>query len=393
MSTYDVVISGASIAGLYCGYHLAKAGLSVCIVDRRDAIGTPVRCGEATGNRKEIERFVPYDKSYIACEISGLAAHHNREERISVDVKDTGVILKRDRFEQYMASLAEAEGAVIRLEHTVVELIRGEEQRWSGVKLQSGELLTGRYVIAADGAESFLGRAAGLTQHLKPYDAFTSLQYRVKGERWNDGKMHFFLGREIVPNGYIWVFPRGDGELSIGAGLYGSHRKGELASAYLESFLNTYYPTAERSHLITGCAPLNVAPKELVSGNLLLVGDAARMVNPLSAGGIMNALEAGEILCDSLLLAEKKGRLSLLKRYSKKWRGMPRFTQKVFYVSKELLLESSDVDMDRGISVAYRLLSKVDRSKLFSIPLGSIPLLMRLYFVGLIKRIPFLLRG
>lgn len=54
MKQYDVIISGASVAGLYSGYKLAKAGLKVIIVDRRAEIGTPVRCGEATGNRREI---------------------------------------------------------------------------------------------------------------------------------------------------------------------------------------------------------------------------------------------------------------------------------------------------------------------------------------------------
>lgn len=392
MKQYDVLISGASISGLYSGYALAKSGLSVLIVDRRDAIGTPVRCGEATGNRKEIERFIPYDESYIARELTGLAVHLNGEEKVSAEIEDTGVILHRDLFEQFIADLAVESGVEIRLNTTVTNLISESNSIYKGLELNNSEVVSGKYIVAADGAESFLGREAGLTSHLKPRDAFTSLQYRIKSDKLNDGKMHFFFGSKTIPNGYLWVFPKVSGELSIGAGLFGSHRKGENIEHYLEQFLKEFYPDAERSKLITGCAPLNITPKQLVKNNLMIVGDAARMVNPLTAGGIMNALEAADIMVKAVIKSSQENSLKHLNTYSKSWSKTPRFTQKCFYVAKELLLESSDDDISKSCGMMHKFLGKADRSKLFSIPISTIFPVIKLYSAKFIRWVPYLLK-
>src|SRR5664279_3333386 len=77
---YDAVIVGASLAGLYSDMALAKNGWKVCILDRKSTIGIPVRCGEATGNRRELSRFIPIDESWIASDITGVALHLNDTE-------------------------------------------------------------------------------------------------------------------------------------------------------------------------------------------------------------------------------------------------------------------------------------------------------------------------
>ncbi len=72
---------------------------------------------------------------------------------------------------------------------------------------------------------------------------------------------------------------------------------------------------------------------------------------------------------------------------------MPRFTQKGFFVMKEMFLESSDEDVIKSCSVMYRFLSKADRSKVFSIPITAIFPVLRLYAKRFIKRIPYLIKG
>ncbi len=389
---YNVVIVGASISGLYSGYKLAKAGLSVFIVDRRSSIGTPVRCGEATGNRAELERFLPYDESYIAQKLTGLAVHLNGEEKVSSEIDETGVILRRDKFELFMADLAQKEGATLRLETSVIDVLKGEKGLYQGITLATGECITADYIIGADGAESFVGQKVGLTKFLQPKDAFTSVQYRIDSHHWNDGKMHFFVGQETIPNGYIWVFPKSETEVSVGAGLFGSHREGKRAKEFLLSFIDEFFPDDKRHHLISGCAPLSISPKKLVKGNVLIVGDAARMVNPLTAGGIMNALEAADLMGNSIIKAISSGSRKPLRAYERKWNFKPRMTQKMFYIMKEIFLESSDERVDKSLHVAYRFLSKADRSKAFSIPLGSLFEMVKLYSGSFLKRIPLLWR-
>ena len=64
---------GASLAGRYSGMALVRKGWKVCILDRKSTISIPVRFGEATGNRRELARFVPVNKSWIASNITGVA--------------------------------------------------------------------------------------------------------------------------------------------------------------------------------------------------------------------------------------------------------------------------------------------------------------------------------
>lgn len=389
---YDVIIVGASISGLYTGYKLAKSGLSVYIVDRRSEIGLPIRCGEATGNRAEIERFLPYDESFIAVELEGLAAHLNSEEKVDCTVEETGVILRRDKFEQYMAKLATDNGAVIQLNTSVISVTGKEHGPYSGVLLENGENISADYIIGADGAESFVGQQVGLTSCIRPKDAFTSLQYRIQSRKYNNKKMHFFVGNETIPNGYIWVFPRSETEVSVGAGLFGSSSKAPKASVYLDTFIEKHFPNAPKSHLITGCAPLSVSPKQLVKENVIIVGDAARMVNPLTAGGIMNALEAADLMCSSLLKTIKTGNRKHLRTYEKKWNFKPRITQKTFLIMKEIFVESSDADVEKALGAVYRLLLKSDRSKTFAIEPKSLFQMIHLFSWKFLKRTPMLLR-
>ena len=57
-SFYDVIVVGAGPAGSVLASEVCCAGFSAILLEKRPVIGEPVRCGEATGNREEIERFM-----------------------------------------------------------------------------------------------------------------------------------------------------------------------------------------------------------------------------------------------------------------------------------------------------------------------------------------------
>lgn len=383
---YDVVIVGASIAGLYTGMKLAKNGFRVCIVDRRKKIGIPVRCGELTGNRCELSRFVDVDESWIARDISGLALHHNGELLFTKTVSDVGLVLHRDRFEQSLARKAKECGATICLEKAVTGLL-WEAGECKGVHDEKGERFEGALVIGADGCESFIGQWAGITRTLPITDAYSSVQYRVKSTFCNDAYAHFFIGTMHIPQGYIWVFPKSENEISVGAGLYRNNTNSMKALDFLRAFIKKYLPDAECYDLISGCVPLSVCSRTFVNKNVLVVGDAARIVNPLTAGGIMNTLEAADIAATVIIkygikdLDEKK-----LNEYSRKWNRSQRRQQKIFYVGKELFLACSDKELVRIIKKISAVFSTaVDRTKPFSLPLVTVLQLCFIFMTRIIK--------
>lgn len=343
---YDVVVVGAGVAGLYTSRRLAEAGWHVCVVDKRAGIGVPVRCGEATGNRAELSRFVPVSDDWIAADLSGLAVHVGDSAVMARDIADTGVVLHRDRFEQQLAEAAVKHGVEIRLRSRAVTLEMSDSHR-TGVVLADGSTVRGRVVVGADGPESGIGRLAGITGPLLLRESYSAAQYRVRSDAFCDARLHFFVGGDVVNYGYVWVFPKAEGELSVGAGLYGgTGESGVTAKAYLDRFLERRLPKARRRLLISGCAPVTVCPKKLHAGAVVVVGDAARQVNPLTAGGIMNALEASELLCARLCAAGPEGDIgAALRAYSRSWSGRPRREQKVFELLKRVYLDCGDEEL------------------------------------------------
>ncbi|MBD3316156.1 MAG: NAD(P)-binding protein, partial [Chitinivibrionales bacterium] len=198
---YDLVVVGAGIAGLYLGRRMAREGWRVCVLDRREKIGTPVRCGEATGNRAELSRFVPIDESWIARDYGGVFMHCDGGLEIAREIPDAGLILHRDRFEQSLADDGRECGMEIRLQTAVTGLV-WDQTHCRGVVIENGQNIESDYVVAADGAEGGVGRWAGITQTLAPREAFSAIQYTIHADSFDDGYLHFFVGRETIPRGY-----------------------------------------------------------------------------------------------------------------------------------------------------------------------------------------------
>jgi digeranylgeranylglycerophospholipid reductase len=389
---YDALVAGASVSGLYTGYRLAQAGWKVRILDRRKEIGVPVRCGEATGNRAELARFFPIDESWIAGDVMGLAVHVNSQYTMHRKIPQTGVMLHRDKFEKYLADLAQNAGAEISLS-TNVKGLKNKNGAYSMV-LDDDSDLSSHICIGADGVESKIGQWAGITRSLSLDDSFPSAQYHLKTDFCRDGFLHFFVGSKIIPNGYLWIFTRPEGHISAGAGLYGCREPGSKALEYLDNFINTNLGAVTREQFITGCVPLAICPRILHRNNCAVVGDAARQANPLTAGGIMNSLEAADLLVIQLLKQERSpASPRLLSSYSRIWRTKPRMEQKSFYLIQKLFLSWNDKELLWVIKTAEKLFSySIDRSRPFSLPLVPFIKLLMYFVPRAIRHINLLFR-
>lgn len=390
---YDIVIVGASLAGLYSAIKLSKNNFKVCIIDKKEHIGLPIRCGEATGNLKELERFFKMEPDWISQEIKGMSAHINGEEALAHEMDDLGVILNRDKFEQGLADKATSQGANLILNTYVTNLIKTGD-KYSGVKLENGETVEGNLIIGADGAEAHIGQMAGIVKSLPSSEVATTLQYTIKSKKYNNGHLHFFIGSKSMPKGYIWVFPKDKDHVSVGGALYGINRKMPKIKKFVDDFVNEYYSDCPKDNLITGAIPITICPKEFVKDNVIIVGDSARMVNPLTAGGIMNTFEAADMMCDAIIKSKPSNYSNKIisKHYSKKWAKMPRFQQKVFYLFKELVLDSSDEELLKTCNAAGKVASIIDRDKPFQFSLSAYYYPFKIYLWRALKLIGILFR-
>jgi len=89
-------------------------------------------------------------------------------------------------------------------------------------------------VVEADGVESKVGRWAGIDTSLKLSDIETCAQFLVAGIDVDQNFCQFYLGNEIAPAGYIWIFPKGKNQANVGIGILGSKSGKKRAEALLK---------------------------------------------------------------------------------------------------------------------------------------------------------------
>jgi digeranylgeranylglycerophospholipid reductase len=119
-------------------------------------------------------------------------------------------------------------------------------------------------------------------------------QYLLAGIDWDSETLGYWIDHEVAPGGYAWVFPKGDGRANVGLGIQ-ADMADESALAHLQRFINREPRLARGSPvtLVVGSVPVSVPCRPLISQGLMLVGDAGRQVDPLTGGGIVNAMTAG----------------------------------------------------------------------------------------------------
>ena len=160
-------------------------------------------------------------------------------------------------------------------------------------------------MVGADGYESQVGRWAGIDTSIKPQDIDTCYQYRLTNIKdFDPDYCEFFLGK-VAPGGYAWVFPKDEDTANVGLGVLGTLAKqpGDVKK-YLEKFIanDKRFRDAQPLEAVSGavsCAPLE---KTSMDG-LLLVGDSARMIDPITGGGIINGCIAGKYAGETLAKA------------------------------------------------------------------------------------------
>jgi len=219
-------------------------------------------------------------------------------------------------------------------------------------------------VIGADGIESLVGGWAGLNTRLAPAQIHSCAQYLAAGIPGPEDKVRFWVGRELAPGGYVWVFPKGRGRANIGLGIEGGRAGLKKPVEYLDNFLERYFPQAKILEAMVGGTPALGDHHPLQRGNVMLAGDAARLTDSLSGAGIAVAMASGDLA--GRLGAEyiKSGDPRILETYPSKWWAGPWRDLKFHHRVREVFLKLSDSEMDRIARLLVKILEGRDPSKL-----------------------------
>lgn len=277
---FDLAIVGGSFAGLACARSAALRGLKVAVLDAKPDPGLRVRttgivvkeASDAFDLPAQMMRKVPGVRLY---------APDNR----SLDLSAPGYFFQATDMPALMRWMAE-EAA-----RAGATLLYGKKFE-GGLEYERGVAmgdLHASFLIGADGAKSQVAQAFGLSENRR---FLAGLEIECEPLEGVDGRfLHCFADSEIAPGYIAWMVP-GVGATQIGLAASRPARPdlGALLRR-LKSVLDIrdIRVTSRRSGLI----PSGGVVSRLGTRRVMLVGDAAGMVSPVTGGGIHTALHFG----------------------------------------------------------------------------------------------------
>ncbi|MDH7508553.1 MAG: NAD(P)/FAD-dependent oxidoreductase [Methanomassiliicoccales archaeon] len=356
---YDVIVVGAGPAGSMTAKHAAQNGASVLMIEKRQEIGSPVRCGEGISRASLDEVGIRPDRKWIAAEVDGAKIVSPSGHTFTINERmagnEVGMVLERVLFDKALAADAAKSGAEIRVKTSAVGL-KFENGKVRGVKVISqGEPMEfeAGCVVGADGFESQIGRWGGLDTTLKPNDITSCFQYRLTNIDHDFRYCEFIIG-SVAPGGYIWIFPKDEHTANVGIGVLLSKIK---APGQVKQLLDRFIAKDERLNkgqpldAVSGAVSVSPPPDKLVRDGLLLVGDAARIIDPITGGGIAHACISGMLAGKVLGEAAQDGDFSEAKLMKYENMLRDRLENKLWrnWMAKEKLITLSDETFDKII--------------------------------------------
>lgn len=295
MSYYDAVVAGAGPAGCTTALSLARGGATVALVDKA-ALPRYKACGG--GLLARAYRMLPttidhvVERAFDSIQLNFLDRdlHFVTTRRAPIVYMTT-----RSQLDYLLAQEAVAAGADLVQDCAVIDLRSFGDH----VQLNTSKgPMHARAVIAADGANSKLARAAGWIESPRLIPA---LEYEIRPSAREFLRLcdtaRFDFG--LVSQGYAWVFPKRThlsiGILTMRRGSINLHQELER---YLSVLAITETVSIEKhGHTI----PVSPRKGPLTKGGVFLVGDAAGLVDPVTAEGISHAITSGHLAAQALL--------------------------------------------------------------------------------------------
>ena len=351
----DALIVGAGPAGCAAAYDLARAGRRVLLLDKRSfPRGKACACGLTRKTLKAlrypVDPVIERQCRDVVLQEAGpafSAGHRTADKRCEVRVRlrqPFCAMAVRERFDHFCLQQTMLQGATLRKIEGVLALRVLDSCVELDVALPNGgsETLRAPVVIGADGSNGQMRRLSTEQEadaaHLPPEPAWyargfaleATVPYRVLPKELPAGDQPHDLVFDFAPiaGGYGWLFPKGD-HINIGVGGFVPVRSGDGVAAAGEkdmqyetvsrALLNSY--TQEKLGVELAALPeAHVSGQHLglgghayiPQGRVLLTGDAAGLVDPLTGEGIHSAITSGQAAAAAVLDCLQKGTTNTL---------------------------------------------------------------------------------
>ncbi len=346
MTTVSIV--GGGPAGSYTAYVIKRNNpdIDVAIHDARRQIGNPVNCAGGIVSFWLDRLGVRLPDSVVRGKIRGLRivgpngqSFEHHQDDIGEE-REIGFVMDRQGFDQWLLDRAEQAGAEVNL--------GSNPAHWDPAYTFEGS----DYIMGCDGWKSGLGTHLGLKTEVSDVDMHVGWEYRVRVPEYDQDYITFYVADEWAPEGYVWAFPEGGDVVKLGLGIPRSykregHDRRVDVRGYLERFLEDFPELngvrVERKASGAGMIPTSKPMAEFVTIRddqwYGLVGDAARMVDPLHGGGISTAMLAARVA--GHVIAEEKPLSAYQRQWDKVWR--PEHLRR--YAMKEALTYWGNIEL------------------------------------------------
>ena len=285
---YDVIVAGLGPAGANAAYHLGCAGISTLAIEKKTM---PRRKTCAGGIPAKVIDLLDFDFSAsIEQEIKGAVVNYRQVKSVEMPRKDDlGYVVNRSAFDHLLALRAGNTGVVIR-EGESVRTVSGQGQL---IEVRTNrDVYRCRALIGADGAQGATAGILGCSARPASIGIEVHVPYEHALVRDHISRLGFYFG--YLPDGYGWIFPRReDASIGIGIPMKYARRARSLLADFLGSLgLPRDLAARAKGHALPLFSPLTRRP--FCRGNILLAGDAASFVDPVTGEGIYWALKTGE---------------------------------------------------------------------------------------------------
>jgi flavin-dependent dehydrogenase len=314
-TSYDVTIIGAGLAGLQCARLLARQGLSVLLVDRKNTLEQKIHTTGIFVRRTLVDFDLPDDCLGPPIKHVTLYSPAHRSLELVSQHDEFRIGRMGQLYQRYLQQCLHA--GVEWLPHTSY-LGHSATNGTATLRLSSGAFthcITTRYLIGADGVRSRVAKDLNLELNREFIVGVESVLHGAVLD--GPPRLLCFLDPKLAPGYIAWIAHDGE-ETHLGVGGYPSLFDPVPALQDFRSRVADIIDlrNAKQIESRTGFIPVGGVLRIIANANGMLIGDAAGAVSPLTAGGLDPCMRLSAFAASVVTEYLSTGDVQVLQAYS-----------------------------------------------------------------------------